>query len=170
MRRALLALALSLACGAVLAQPRGKPVPWGSLTAEQQTVLAPLKGDWEKLDAERRQKWLGIAKRYPKMKPEAQARVQRRMQAWAMLTPEQRRQARENYKELAKTAPKEKRPNLREQWAEYQRQLPATPAVVAPPVVQEAEAEAAAEPPAATAEESAAQPENSDSVPSSPPQ
>jgi hypothetical protein len=44
------------------------------------------------------------------------------MQAWAKLTPEQRRQARETYKQIVK-APPEKRGKLREQWAEYQ-QLP----------------------------------------------
>jgi hypothetical protein len=48
--------------------------------------------------------------------------VQRRMQTWAKLTPEQRRQARETYKQLAKTPPA-KRDRLRQQWAEYQ-QLP----------------------------------------------
>ena len=53
------------------------------------------------------------------MKAEEQERVQRRMQAWAKLTPEQRRQARENYKQIAKVPP-DKRGNLREQWAEYQ--------------------------------------------------
>jgi hypothetical protein len=45
------------------------------------------------------------------------------MQAWAQLTPEQRRLARENYRKMAKAAA-EKRQNLREQWAEYQA-LPA---------------------------------------------
>ena len=124
MRRALLALALSLACGVALAQARGKPVPWASLTAQQQTVLAPLKGEWEKLDAERRQKWIGIAKRYPKMSSNGQERVQRRMQAWAKLTPEQRREARENYKRLAK-AREEKREPLSQRWAEYQALSPA---------------------------------------------
>ena len=75
------------------------PAAWAELTAEQQKILAPLKADWESLEPERRRKWIGIAKRYPKMKAEEQERVQRRMQAWAKLTPEQRRQARETYKQ-----------------------------------------------------------------------
>ena len=41
------------------------------------------------------------------------------MQDWAKLSPEQRRQARENYKRIAK-APPEKREQLRDAWAEYQ--------------------------------------------------
>jgi len=91
---------------------------WAELNAEQQQILAPLKDDWVNLELERRKKWIGIAKRYPRMKPEEQARMQRRMQAWAKLTPEQRRQARESYKNIAKD--KERHGNLREQWAEYQ--------------------------------------------------
>jgi hypothetical protein len=41
------------------------------------------------------------------------------MQRWAQLSPEQRRQARETYKQIVKVPPG-KRANLRQQWAEYQ--------------------------------------------------
>jgi len=104
---------------------------WAELTAEQQQILAPLKDDWENLAVERRKKWIGIAKRYPGMKPEEQARVQRRMQAWAKLTPEQRRQARESYKNIAKD--KDRHGDLREQWAEYQALPPEERQSLAPP-------------------------------------
>ena len=104
-------------------KPQGRPV-WAELTADQQMILAPLKADWESLEPERRRKWIGVAKRYPKMKLEEQERVQRRMQAWAKLSPEQRRQARENYRRIVK-APPEKRDKLREAWAEYQALPPA---------------------------------------------
>lgn len=96
---------------------------WAEMPADQQQILAPLKPDWDSLEPERKKKWLGIAKRYPKMKPEAQARVQRRMQDWAKLTPEQRRQARENYRVIAKQ--REHSRNLRDKWAEYQALPPA---------------------------------------------
>jgi len=127
MRRGLLAiLVLCLAAGAALAQPKKAPASasrpaWGELTVDQQKVLEPLKPDWDALDRARKLKWVGIAKRYPAMKPQEQARVQRRMQAWAKLTPQQRRQARETYKQLAKQPPGE-RDKLRNKWAEYQRQ------------------------------------------------
>lgn len=105
------------------AKAKAQPRPaWAELTAEQQKILAPLKADWESLEPERRRKWIGVAKRYPKMTAQAQERVQRRMQTWVRLSPEQRRQARETYKQIVKV-PREKRGNLREQWAEYQ-QLP----------------------------------------------
>ena len=106
---------------AAQAKKQVKPA-WAELTAEQQKVLAPLKADWESLEVERRHKWIGIAKRYPRMTVAEQERIQRRMQVWAKLSPDQRRQARETYKQIVKVPP-EKRGNLREQWAEYQ-QLP----------------------------------------------
>ena len=135
------ALSLCIAAGTA-AQPQGEPTPkkpaaakpaakapraipggrpaWAELTAEQQQTLAPLKTDWETLEPERRLKWIGIAKRYPRMKPQEQERVQRRMQTWAALTPDQRRQARENYKHLAKVPRQDPNKDLRQAWAEYQ--------------------------------------------------
>src|SRR3954453_21279583 len=118
MRRALgLLLALLVAAGAA-AQPNAPPQPaspapakksakapavkknvrpaWAELTAEQQQILAPLKNDWDTLDVE-----------------------PRRMQSWASLSPEQARQARENYKRIAKS-PRPEKKSLRDQWAEYQ--------------------------------------------------
>jgi hypothetical protein len=106
---------------------------WAELTAEQQQVLAPLKADWDTLEPERRQKWLAIAKRYPKMNAEGKERVQKRMQAWARLTPEQRRQARENYKHLAKTPREQRDKKLREAWAEYQALPPSERQSLVPP-------------------------------------
>ncbi len=97
---------------------------WAELTAEQQQVLAPLKADWDSLEPDRRQKWIAIAKRYPRMKALEQERVQRRMQAWANLSPEQRRQARENYKHLAKSPRPAPNKDLRQAWAEYQALSP----------------------------------------------
>jgi hypothetical protein len=106
------------------AQAKAKARPaWAELTAEQQMILAPLKAEWESLETERRRKWIGVAKRYPKMTPKGQERVQRRMQTWAKLTPEQRRQARETYKQIVK-APPARRDKLRQQWAEYQSLAP----------------------------------------------
>ena len=106
------------------AQAKAKARPaWAELTAEQQMILAPLKADWESLETERRRKWIGVAKRYGKMTPQGQERVQRRMQTWAKLTPEQRRQARETYKQIVK-APPARRDKLRQQWAEYQSLAP----------------------------------------------
>jgi hypothetical protein len=113
-------------------KPNAKPA-WAELTAEQQQTLSPLKADWDTLEPQRRQKWLAIAKRYPRMKAEEQERVQRRMQGWARLTPEQRRQARENYKHLAKVPREQRDQKLREAWAEYQALPPSERQNLAPP-------------------------------------
>jgi hypothetical protein len=115
----LAACALLAAAATASAQTPKKGPPWAELSAEQQQILAPLKNDWEQIVPDRRRNWIGIAKRYPKMKPEEQQRVQRRMQSWAKLTPEQRKQARENYRRISKVPP-DKRGDLKEHWSEYQ--------------------------------------------------
>jgi hypothetical protein len=112
-------LLLALAATAAVAAPKDRGPQWASLTADQQLVLAPLAADWDKLSKPHKTKWLGIAKRYPAMKTEEQKRVQTRMQKWTKLTPQQRDQAREQYRSLGKLAP-DRREELRRHWAEYQ--------------------------------------------------
>src|SRR5665647_2349818 len=124
MAKALAALTLGLCIAlsvfsAFAATAEKKPPDWSQLTPEQQQILAPLAGDWNNLDERPRKKWLLTAKRYPKMKPEQQQRLQAQMRHWAELTPEQRRIARENYKKLAKQPP-EKREVVKQKWQERQ--------------------------------------------------
>ena len=114
------ALLLALAPIAAEAAPKDRGPQWAALTADQQQTLAPLASEWNKLGLQHKKKWLGIAKRYPKMKPDEQARVQRRMQAWAKLTPKERQTARENYKKMEKLPP-DKKQGLKQQWEEYNR-------------------------------------------------
>jgi Spy/CpxP family protein refolding chaperone len=102
---------------------------WTELTPSQQQVLAPLAGEWERMDTTRRRKWIAIAERYPKMKPQEQQRLQARMKEWAALTPEQQRAAREKYQRVKKLPP-EKRKEVKQQWQEYQQSL--APQVEAP--------------------------------------
>lgn len=120
MRRIVAALLLcALAAASAVAAPKDRGPQWAALTADQQQVLAPLAGEWNKLSREQRVKWLGIAKRYPAMKPDSQKRVQTRMQKWAKLTPQQRDQAREQYRSIGKMAT-DRRAKLRRYWADYQ--------------------------------------------------
>jgi Protein of unknown function (DUF3106) len=105
---------------------------WSELSPKQQAVLAPLAADWETLDTTRRKKWVTIANRYPKMKPDEQVRLQRRMQDWAALTPAQRRVARENYKAL-RQIPRPKEPGeLRQKWDQHKQSQPAPDSAAAP--------------------------------------
>jgi len=118
--RALAALVLAATVLTAGAAPPQKSKPaWAELTVSQQQILDPLKADWDELNSSRKANWVGIANRYPSMKPEEQKRVQARMQEWAKLSPEQRRVARERYKSMGKLPP-EKREQLQQHWAEYQ--------------------------------------------------
>lgn len=106
------------------AQTKPAKPAWSELTPAQQQVLAPLKDDWHELDTVRRGKWVKLAIRYPKMKPEQQRRLQKRMKDWAKLTPEQRRVAREKYMTIKKLPP-EQRTQVKLQWEQYQQSLAA---------------------------------------------
>lgn len=100
------------------AQPSTAP-QWHDLTPAQQTALAPLAPEWDKLDNARKKKWLVLGNKYASMKPDEQQRMQERMRDWVKLTPEQRRIARESYARAKKLNPDQKS----EQWQRYQ-QLP----------------------------------------------
>ncbi len=104
------------------AAPKKNPA-WTDLTAEQQQTLQPLAGEWGSMDAPRKVKWLGIAKRYPAMTEVEQKRVQTRMSDWVKLTPDQRKEARERFRKITKLPPG-KREVVTQHWEEYQ-QLPA---------------------------------------------
>jgi hypothetical protein len=153
---AALALAALAAPGALAAEPaKAKRLAWAELTAEQQQVLAPLKPSWDTLEPQNRRKWIGVAKRYPKMTPVGQKRVQTRMEKWANLSPEQRRVARERYKSIGKLPP-EKRQTLRQQWAEYQALPPHERRMLDAPAVEARPAERKRRPQTETQPSSAA--------------
>jgi hypothetical protein len=92
---------------------------WHELTPAQQQALAPLAGEWDKLEPHRKSKWLAIGNRYASMTPDEQQRLQERMRDWVRLTPEQRRVARESFARAKKLDREQKS----ERWEQYQ-QLP----------------------------------------------
>jgi len=114
-RRAAIAALAGLALGApgvAFAQN------WSQLSADEQRILAPLKDDWPNIEQGRREKWVGIARRYDSLSPQQRDRLQTRMRQWAALSPEERAQVRERYKQL-KEMPPEKRDEIRRKWREY---------------------------------------------------
>ena len=126
-----LTVCLCLAFPAFAAQNKTdakKPVrpAWSELTPAQQKVLAPLSAEWNAMDATRRKKWVAIAERYPKMKPQEQQRLQKNMADWAKLTPAQRKVARDKYQTLKKLPP-DKRREVAAQWKQYQQSLASQP-------------------------------------------
>ncbi|GAB2886518.1 hypothetical protein GCM10027046_13590 [Uliginosibacterium flavum] len=111
---ALLAPAQAQVLGAATSPPA-----WSTLNAQQRTALAPLSKEWNSLPETRKQKWLGIARRYAALSPVEQARMQDRMREWVALTPAQRDLARNQYKKL-RTAPQEQKIELSRKWQEYE--------------------------------------------------
>ena len=107
------------------AAPRASPLPpaaeqgvrWRELKPAQQSILQPLQADWSTIDAPRKQKWLELVERFPKMSPTEQGRVQARMVEWTKLTPQERGQARVNFQE-AKQLPVQDR---QARWDAYQK-------------------------------------------------
>jgi hypothetical protein len=120
----LLALAACLSCGAAVAQAPKVPVPtmdaggpaWGSLTAQQRSVLAPLQRDWVRIDASGKAKWLEMAVRFPSLPAAEQQRVQVRMAEWARLTPAERGRARMSFQETKQLSVEQKQ----QRWEAYQ--------------------------------------------------
>ncbi|MBZ2208318.1 DUF3106 domain-containing protein [Massilia soli] len=101
------------------AVPSATKPSWAELTPAQQMALSPLKGEWNTLEAVRKQKWLEIANRFSSMQPGEQQRMHDRMRDWVKLTPEQRKVARENYARVKKIDKDERSAK----WQQYQ-QLP----------------------------------------------
>ena len=91
---------------------------WSQLTTQQKIILAPLANEWEGIENVRKKKWLGIADRYPSMKPDEQLRTQERMQEWARLTPAQRAKIRDSYKDFNQL-PAEQKTVVKKKWEAY---------------------------------------------------
>lgn len=90
---------------------------WSELTPAQQHALAPLAGEWKKMEFNSKEKWLVIGNKFAAMSPAEQERMQERMRDWVKLTPMQRRSVRESYTR-AKKLDADKRSA---QWKEYQQ-------------------------------------------------
>jgi Protein of unknown function (DUF3106) len=100
---------------------KANPGPsWATLKPAQREALKPLERTWDSLDLERKQKWLEIAERYPRMPAQDQARLQTRMAEWSTLTPQERGEARARFQEAKLVSPQDRQAS----WEAYQA-LPA---------------------------------------------
>jgi hypothetical protein len=121
-----LACCLILGAAAVQAGPNTAPpaaasaTPWQSLTPAQKADLAPLANDWNQLSPGSRQKWLEIADRSARMPPAQRALLHQRMAEWARLTPNERSEARINFRQTRQNPGADKQA----EWEAY-RALPA---------------------------------------------
>lgn len=112
-RLAPLLLALGLALGWVGVWAS---TDWAQLSPTQRQALAPLERDWPTIDAQRRDKWLQVAARFPAMSPEDKARLQARMTEWSRMSPAERSRARLQYQATRQLAQDERQA----QWQAYQ--------------------------------------------------
>lgn len=94
--------------------PLAQPL-WSELKPQQQAVLAPFATQWNSWPLEEKLAWVAVADRYPKMSRAENTRISQRIHDWAKLSPEQRRQARANYR-LVKQLPNDERVA---QWQQY---------------------------------------------------
>ena len=124
---AALALLLGLALPVLAAPPVAAGPAWSQLSPPQQKALTPLRGDWDNLDASRKQKWLEVASRFGTMPPPQQERVRERMTEWARLSPSQRTEARINYQQSTQVAPQDRQAR----WEAYQALPPEERAALA---------------------------------------
>lgn len=100
----------------VAKKPDSKPT-WNELTPAQQHALTPLAAEWNKMEFNRKEKWLVIGNKFAAMTPAEQERMQDRMREWVKLTPVQRRAVRESYTRAKKLDADKKSA----QWKEYQQ-------------------------------------------------
>ena len=93
---------------------------WADLTAFQREALAPLQPVWNSLPAAKKRSWLTLTDRMPGMKTADREAALQRICAWAALSPEQRRMARDNYR-LAKSLDRDERLAT---WESYRQLTP----------------------------------------------
>jgi hypothetical protein len=116
-------LGLALLCAGsfwLAAQAANVPqaqLAWTQLTPMQKAALAPLEAEWPHFGADGKRKWLNIASRYSAMSPEQRITLHHRMVEWVRMSPQQRRQARENFIATSK-APLDSR---KQAWERYQK-------------------------------------------------
>ncbi len=81
---------------------------WKVLTPQQQTSLKPLAANWSTIEEAQKRKWIALSNNYATLPAPEQQKMHSRMAEWASLSQQQRTQARLNFAESNKLAPKEK--------------------------------------------------------------
>lgn len=84
------------------------PVPWTSLSAAQQQMLAPVHDQWNELHPERQHRLAEHALHWVTLPPKHQQKIQERLAHWADMTPTERRQLRENARAFRDLTPAER--------------------------------------------------------------
>ncbi len=112
-----ISLIIALTCHSFV-RAEDNNVAWTHLTESQKKVLNPLALEWDTLRPWQREKMLDIAHDYPKMTPEKQALVQKRLSNWSRMTPYERENARKKHQQFNALSP-EKKAAMHKKWVEY---------------------------------------------------
>lgn len=105
---ALVALVQAGVAHAAEAPPVDRAPTWSSLSPQQKQVLGPLQRDWATIDADRKEKWLEVARRFPSMPAAERERIQQRMAEWARMTPAERGRARLQFQQARQISPQDR--------------------------------------------------------------
>ncbi len=89
---------------------------WQQLSAAQRQILSPLREHWGGMDDISRDKWLGVAERYPKLGTAEQERVRERMAKWSKVPPKERGEARLRFQQSRQMTADERQ----KKWEAYQ--------------------------------------------------
>lgn len=96
----------------------GEAILWNDLNAQQQSILMPLKSDWQTLPVERRKKLNDITRRWDQLPSEKKEKIQQRMQHWANMSPEEKRKFQERRKKF-QSLPPEERARIKQKYKSY---------------------------------------------------
>lgn len=101
-----------------------QPLPWSSLDAQQQRMLAPLQSQWAGMHPWRQHRLAEHALHWATLPVARQQEIQARIARWAAMTPEQRRELRENARAFHKLTP-EQRAKVTDAYDRFQSLSPA---------------------------------------------
>src|SRR5579863_7601070 len=73
------------------------PVPWSSLSPQQQRLLGPVANRWGSLPPARQQALVRGSERWLQMNPAQRSMARQRFQQWRRLTPQQRQTLRQRW-------------------------------------------------------------------------
>jgi len=93
---------------------------WQLLSPQEKAILAPLASQWSGMNEQVRDKWRSVARGYPQLTPDGQARVRERMTQWSQASPKERSEARLRFQN-ARELPHEER---QQKWQAYQALSP----------------------------------------------
>ena len=88
--------------------------------SEERMILEQLAKYWDRMDPAKKQKWIGITKRYPNMTPLEQQLIQKDILDLDSLTSKQKKEARKIYQKI-KNMPLEKKLEIKKKWKKFKR-------------------------------------------------